>query len=431
MQKTFKIKTVNGHHYQLLALPGINVFTHLIKNPMGSHIEKVYDKEYGKNVYGIAHLIEHLGFRSTADFSTDELMSLITKEGTYNAATDHEYINYFFKTTMCRRKLASKLVCNYAFNDLTTIPEAEFNLERDVVGNEVKRYLDADQTMFYWNVLSAVSDYHVEDNVIGVVDTVNKLTLEDAIAIKQIFLQQTHIHQLTYDPMVTNEDDIIQGVEDELSRWPNVGKRNDNTMLDLYNKHTNKPKTSGKYLIHNKSTQFMTSLCFKNESEIMATSLGNAYLLEYADTSLTNIIREKNGLTYGLQFYRESILGDSYTSFACDVSRGTEDTLMRVFKESINASVDSYTPEQHAELVKITEVRRILAYVDAQQYEYLHGLAIDQPEQIIQFEQEYATDIQTAIDMRFQKYCKFDAIKQHLLNMQRMVNDGDYSTITN
>jgi predicted Zn-dependent peptidase len=190
VKRSFKQVKRNDKTYNILSLPGTNFFKFEIINMMGSNIERLYNKKYNKNVFGISHFIEHLGFRSPKDYSTQELMKLIKNEGTYNASTDYDRINYWFQTTMDRIDLGIRLVANYALNNLDTIPKEEFEIERKVVFNEAKRYADDDQTMFWFNSTRALTGYSTEDNIIVNPKTIDTFTLEDCISIKNTFLKK-------------------------------------------------------------------------------------------------------------------------------------------------------------------------------------------------------------------------------------------------
>ena len=198
MKRTFKTKKINNRNYNILALPGTNFFKFEIVNMYGSIVERIYQARTGRNIYGLSHLVEHLSFRATQDYSSKEILSLINSEGTYNASTDTTRINYWFQTTMEKSTLGIKLVLNYALNDLTKISQEEFDIEKKVVYNEAKRYADDDQTMFGFNIYPTINELHPEDNVIGIPETIDTFTLEDAIALKSIFLQNTNIHIWNY-----------------------------------------------------------------------------------------------------------------------------------------------------------------------------------------------------------------------------------------
>jgi hypothetical protein len=82
MKKTFNTHFIDNARINLLTLPGSNYFKIEIVSYYGANIERVYEKMTGKNVYGISHLIEHLAFKNSKDFTTQELMEISKNEGT-------------------------------------------------------------------------------------------------------------------------------------------------------------------------------------------------------------------------------------------------------------------------------------------------------------------------------------------------------------
>jgi len=431
MSPTFKIKNINGVTYQLLTLPGTNLFTHRIISHMGAHIEKAYFQKYNKNVYGISHLVEHLSFRASADFTTDELMNLLKKEGTYNASTCHEYIDYFFKTSMERRRLASQLVCNYAFNDLSRISDDEFNIERSVVINEINRYADEPQTMFYYNNHIPLSGYHDEDNVLGSGYTVSTITLSDAKQIKNIFLGQKHIHALTYDPLYATESEIIDTVGLELDRWKQRVYIPDNEWETLYNDSIVRADTSGEYEIVNASKQHMVSIRFAVNTATLAHDVGTYYLATDSHKSLTDIIREKYGLTYGIYFYTLLENNEQYSIFSCDVESDKVDILMTAIEESFSAAVAAYTQEEHDSTLSSYKLQRILKQASPEVHNSLHNIAAYNPEQVEEYKDIYAKDIIAAYDARLEKDATFDNVNEYIISIKEMFKNKEYSIVTN
>jgi len=430
MNKTFKRKEVNGHSYNLLTLPGTDLFKFEIVNMYGANIERAVNKVSGVNVYGLSHFIEHLGFRAPQDYTTEQLMKAIKKEGTYNASTDHDRINYWFKTNTQRADTAIRLVCNYALNDLTNISQEEFETEKKVVYNECKRYADDDQTMFYFNTTGAICGYHPEDNVIGIPETVDSFQLADAINIKSMFLNEgNQIMNVTYDPTQITEDEVINKIEDEIFRYKFEVKQYQN-IVTAHDDMLSGP-TVGEFKLECESEQVMTALFVDNISNIMTARVANAYLSRYSETSLTDIIREQNGLTYGVSFSDTNVSYNPYTAFMCDVTKGTEGLLMELMEESINKSIDDYTREKHDELIDIIELKRTLMMVDQQKYDGVHWLSIWHPDVINVYEEDFATDIESAYTKIRQTDCSFEEVQNYFDLTWEMINDKEYSKVTN
>lgn len=437
MKKTFKQVIINGHQFQLLTLPGTDLFQFEIVNTMGSNIERVYDTLYTKNMYGISHFIEHLGFRVPKDYTTDELMEAIKTNGTYNASTNHDRINYWFRTISDKAEKAINLVCNYAFNDLTNIPQEEFELERKVVSNEARRYADDDQTMFYFNGVPTACGYHPEDNIIGIPETIEKFTLEQAIAVKRLFLaSRANTFNVTYDNTVYSEGEVIEMVQKELQRWtmPTITPEEMN-LIQYYYKLVSFPNQKDNIKVPNESEQAMTTIVMDaidpDDKNIFTARFANAYLSKYSDTSLTDIIREKNGLTYGIHFYDDLVAYEPFVFFSCDVTKGTENLMMTLLEDSIKQSVDNFTEEVYNKLVETTELKRTLAMVNQQNYTDLFWLGLWYPNLIDRLSDEYEVDVDQTSKIIQQRYASYGEVKQYLENIRHIVVDKLYTKITN
>jgi len=430
-KRTFKQQTHNGYNFNLLALPNTNFFKFEIINKYGSHIERIYQERTGKNVYGISHFIEHLGFRQTKDFSTVELMKLLKNEGTYNASTDFDRINYFFQTTMDRSRLAVQLVANYALNPLDRIPIDEFEIEKKVVYNEAKRYADDDQTMFYFNSSPALCGYNIEDNVIGIPETIDTFTLEDVIAIKDIFLQNSeNVYNITFDPTILTENEVMQMVESELSKHKPlcitlpVSK-------EEYLSVVKAPQTTTVKL-ENDSEQLMTLLNLDVVDNKITADYANAYFAQYAsEVSLNDIIREQNGLTYGIEFDVANIGCEPYTYFACDVSKGTEELMMQLFAESINKVVDGWNKEAHEHYMEARKLKRTMALLDQKKYGSWHTMATWYPKELSELLEVAGEDLDKVYELMENKYATFEAMSTYMERVKETVNAKNYGQVTN
>jgi len=430
-KKTYKQITHNGHKYNMLALPGTNFFKFELINMYGSHIERLYEERYGKNVYGISHFIEHLGFRATKDYSTTELLSLIKNEGTYNASTDYDRINYWFQTTMDRIDKGIRLVANYALNTLDGIPQDEFEIEKKVVYNEAKRYADDDQTMFWFNSTRSLTGYKEQDNVIGIPETIDTFTQEDCIKIKDMFLSNAEmVYNVTFDPTILTANEVIDKIEAELARHKPLGIAEVVTQEE-YNNVVVLPKNVT-FKLENESEQVMTLVNMDVVTDKITADSANAYLSNYAeDTSLNDIIREQNGLTYGIHFGADNTSYKPYTYFGCDVSKGTETLLMELFQDSINKSTDAWSEEAYEKFMTAKRLKRTMSLLDQKNYGSWHSIATWYPEVIEELKDVLATDLDKAYDEMDNKYSTFEAIGEYLETVRKTVNSKDYGFVTN
>jgi predicted Zn-dependent peptidase len=418
MNKTFTTETINGQRYQFLTLPGTNIFKIEIVNLIGSNIERTIKKITGKNLYGIAHFIEHLGFHASKDYTTDELGTLIKNEGWYNASTDYNRINYWFKTTNDRMELAIKLVCNFALNDLTKIPQNEFDMENKVVYNEAKRYADDDQTMFRFNTTRAACGYEMEDTVIGVPSTISTFTLDDVIAVKEILLNYgEHVINVTYDPTVSpSRDEIVNCIETQVDRfkqdWPFSVDIWQATVGRQVHNDTNAP-LKGSFQIDNEANQAMTALIFDTIKDIIVAHHGNNYLAHYAIHSLTDVIREKNGLTYHVAFGADIISFKPYTIFGCDVTRGDEGKLIELVKLSLNQACDDFDANAYSKLLRGVKLDRALHNLNLNEYDSLFWLGIMYPTIPERYKRLLSQDLDAANEA-MSSACSYIEIKEYI-----------------
>lgn len=431
MKRTFKTKKINNRNYNILALPGTNFFKFEIVNMYGSIVERIYQARTGRNVYGLSHLVEHLSFRATKDYSSKEILSLINSEGTYNASTDTTRINYWFQTTMEKSTLGIKLVLNYALNDLTKISQEEFDIEKKVVYNEAKRYADDDQTMFALNIYPTINELHKEDNIIGIPETIDTFSLEDAIALKSIFLQNTDIHyNITYDPEILTEAEIISQIEYELNRQKHYPKI-EGISRELYNSYLKRPNNK-KYISDNESAQMLTAINLDIIDNKIVADAGNDYLARYAkDTSLNDVIREQHGLTYGIDLYTQNIDYRDYVMFSCDVSKGSEELMMELFNKSINESVDNWSTETYTKYMNTRKLKRTLDLVNQKNYNFWINIAIWNPNILNAIGHIASEDLDKAYDELDNIFCTEEKIKEYLESFRYSVNLGRYSFVTN
>ena len=427
--RTYKQISSSGNVYNMLALPGTNYFKFQILNKMGSHIERLYNEKNKKNVYGIAHFIEHLGFRNPKDYSTPELMSILKNEGNYNASTDYDRIDYWFETSMDKAPLAVKLVCNYALNNLDKIDTKEYDIEKKVVYNESKRYQDDPQTMFWFNTGTVLSDYNVEDNVIGIPETIDTFTIDDCIKIKNNFLKSgTNTYNVTYDPAVKSAAEIIDIIESELERHQPLDM-GDVIGQDEYMSVVTPPK-NGEYELKSTTDQEMTYLSFDVVKNKMTADYGNSYLARYAeDTSLDDVIREQNGLTYGVSMISSIDGYKYYTGFGCDVSAGTRGQMLELFEESVSASMDNWNEDTHAKLLKANTLKRVMALMDQKVHMAWHTLATWSPEVIDDLHDVLEENLDLAYDKLDEKYCSYDKVSEYLIDFKEKVDAGEYGKV--
>jgi predicted Zn-dependent peptidase len=130
-------------------------------------------EEDGKR--GLAHLVEHLMFKSTATLSTDELLSQLEINGTsINAFTNFEYTKYVFKANT--EHLGKTLALFVNMLNSKNISKEEFEKEKSVVIQELKMREDDHIRQSYNNWHKQVMNI---DPIIGFKNEIESITLDD------------------------------------------------------------------------------------------------------------------------------------------------------------------------------------------------------------------------------------------------------------
>lgn len=428
--KTFKTLTRNGSKFNLLSLPDTNFFKFEVINHYGSNIERVIKSKTSKNLYGISHLIEHLAFKSTKDYTSEEVLKIGKNEGVFNASTGYDRISYWFKSTAENTDLAIKFVCNVAFNDLTKVTEQEFAIEKDVVSNEAKRAQDEAQMMFYRNSIGTLVGYDSEDNTIGIPSTIDTFTLDDAIAVKNIFLSNNqNSYNIVYDNKLMSEDEVLTKVMRELSKYDTPNKGSLVITHEEYAAHLKNPRT-GQYKISSESKQAMTNITIDAVENTLVSGATLYYLESLAEnSSLDDVIRQQNGLTYGVQFFMNNISYTPYASFVCDVTIGDEEKLLELFKKSINLSAEEFDEGRYEDYMKTAKLKRVIQNLNLEAYDIwfyyddLKASDLDEVRDIL------SVNVDDAYNYVESKIITYEKMKASMENIRTLVNSDVFGKV--
>ena len=134
-----------------------------------------------KDTLGIAHLTEHLVFRGTKNRNSTEINEYIESLGGYlNAYTSQENTKFYCTVPKEYIKEAINLLYEICFEN--TIPENEFELEKDIVINELKMYEDDPQSVCQENLFRLMFHNAFNRQIVGgTPKTVSKITRDQVI----------------------------------------------------------------------------------------------------------------------------------------------------------------------------------------------------------------------------------------------------------
>ncbi len=171
----FYTKTLNNG-LQIVAIPmdnGSNVVSTNIFYNVGSRNEIM-----GKS--GIAHMLEHLNFKSTKNLDAGEFDEIVKGfGGVNNASTSFDYTKYFIKSSSKNMDKSLELFAELMQN--LTLKDEEFQPERDVVTEE-RRWRTDNNPMGYlqYRLFNNAYLYHPYHwTPIGFMDDIRNWTIED------------------------------------------------------------------------------------------------------------------------------------------------------------------------------------------------------------------------------------------------------------
>jgi len=232
---------------KVIAIPlknNSNVITTDVFYNVGSH-----DEVMGKS--GIAHMLEHLNFKSTKNLKAGEFDTIVKGfGGVNNASTGFDYTHYYIKSS---KKNLSKSLSLYAdLMENLTLKDKEFQPERDVVAEE-RRWRTDNSPMgyLYFKLFNNTFTYHPYHwTPIGFMSDIQNWKIEDI----------REFHSKYYTP--SNAIVIVAGDINHKEVFKEVRKqfksiKNTNSSKNIVkNLHTIEPKQDGaKRVIIHKDTE--------------------------------------------------------------------------------------------------------------------------------------------------------------------------------
>ncbi|XQC05346.1 M16 family metallopeptidase [Arcobacter cryaerophilus gv. pseudocryaerophilus] len=253
---------------QIVAIPmdnNTNVVSVDIFYKVGSRNEVM-----GKS--GIAHMLEHLNFKSTKNLKAGEFDEIVKGfGGVNNAGTSFDYTHYYIKTSSKNTdkslELFSELMQNLTLND------EEFQPERDVVAEE-RRWRTDNNPMGYlqFRVFNNTFIYHPYHwTPIGFMDDIKNWTIEDIKDFHSTYYQpQNAIVVVAGD---IKKDDVFSYVEKHFKDIKNKKEMPSSV-------HTVEPKQDGerRAIINKESNVQMLAMTyhipnFEHEDQIALSAL--------------------------------------------------------------------------------------------------------------------------------------------------------------
>nr|WP_228285329.1 pitrilysin family protein [Aliarcobacter lanthieri] len=218
---------------QIVAIPmknNSNVISTDIFYKVGSRNEVM-----GKS--GIAHMLEHLNFKSTKNLDAGEFDEIVKGfGGVNNAGTSFDYTHYFIKSSSKNADKSLELFAELMQN--LTLKDEEFQPERDVVAEE-RRWRTDNNPMGYlqfrlFNTAYIYHPYHWTP--IGFMDDIQNWTIEDIKDFHSTYYQPKNAIVVVAGDI--SKDEVFKLAENHFKNIKN--KKNIQTNI-----HTVEPKQDG------------------------------------------------------------------------------------------------------------------------------------------------------------------------------------------
>ncbi len=185
------MSTLPQHHEHTLS-NGLRVVVIPMTNGSGVISTDVFynvgsrDEVMGKS--GIAHMLEHMNFKSTENLAEGEFDEIVKRHGgVNNASTGFDYTHYFIKSAS--RNLETSLELFAELMGHLSLTDAEFQKERDVVAEERRWRTDNNPVGYLYfrlfNEHYTAHSYHWTP--IGFMEDIQRWSIEDIRAFHRRF----------------------------------------------------------------------------------------------------------------------------------------------------------------------------------------------------------------------------------------------------
>ncbi|WP_297571778.1 pitrilysin family protein [Helicobacter sp. UBA3407] len=317
MAENSPIKSVLPKHYQTTLKNGLEVVVIPLKNQNNVITTNVFYKVGSRNETmgksGIAHMLEHLNFKSTKNLKAGEFDRVIKGfGGSTNAATSFDYTHYYIKSSTQNLgkslELFSELMQNLSLKD------EEFQPERNVVAEERLWRTDNNPMGYlYFRLFNTAFIYHPYHwTPIGFMEDIKAWSIEDIRA----------FHSLYYQPQ--NAAIVIAGDIDEkialkeVKKYFEKIKNKKEIPLQL---HTKEPKQEGerRVEVHKPSEVEILALAFRtppfNHKDQIALSALGEILSGGKSSPLVSEIVDKKRLATEIYAYNMDLQDDGLFIF--------------------------------------------------------------------------------------------------------------------
>ncbi|WP_104721293.1 M16 family metallopeptidase [Helicobacter mesocricetorum] len=304
-------------HYQSVLKNGLEVVVIPLRNGSGVISTDIFYKVGSRNEImgksGIAHMLEHLNFKSTKNLKAGEFDKTIKSfGGITNAATSFDYTHYYVKSST--QNLGKSLGLFAEVMQNLQLKDEEFQPERNVVLEERLWRTDNNPMGYlYFRLFNTAFVYHPYHwTPIGFIEDIKNWTIEDI----------KNFHKTYYQPK--NAVIVIAGDVDEKTALKEVKKHFEsikNPKIEIPKFYTIEPKQDGlrRTAVHKQSEVEILALAFKippfNHKDQIALSALSQILSSGKSSVLVSEIVDKKRLAAEIYAYNMDLIDEGVFVF--------------------------------------------------------------------------------------------------------------------
>ena len=305
-------ESVLPKHYQTTLKNGLEVFIIPLKNQSNVITTDIFYKvgsrneTMGKSV--IAHMLEHLNFKSTKNLKACEFDKIVKSfGGGTNASTSFDYTHYYIKSSSQNLgkslKLFAELMQNLKLND------EEFQPERNVVAEERLWRTDNNPMGYlYFRLFNTAYVYHPYHwTPIGFMEDIRNWSIEDIREFHKTYYQPKNASIVIAGDI--NEKEALKEVKKYFAAIPK-------TNLEIPKLNTIEPKQDGlrQTNIHKQTEVEILALAYKippfNHKDQIALSALSEILSGGKSSILSSVLVDKKRLAAEVYAYNMDLIDE-------------------------------------------------------------------------------------------------------------------------
>ena len=305
------------------------------------------DEILGKT--GIAHMLEHMNFKSTKKHKAGEFDKIVKGfGGVNNASTGFDYTHYYIKASKDNLSKSLELFADMMQN--LSLKDSEFQPERNVVAEERRWRTDNDPygTLYFKLFESAFSYHSYHWLPIGYYDDIMNWSIEDLREFWSTYYQPKNAFL-----MIVGDTDKKSAFDLAKKHFEGVPNR-----ANLPKFHQIEPEQNGakKVIIHKDSAVDIVAIAFKipafNHEDIVALNALSEYLSGGKSSVLERELIDKKQLANSINAFAMSLKDAGLFIFAAVCNPG-------VSAKQIQKELHKIIKECKKELVNASELEKI------------------------------------------------------------------------